>query len=210
MVSLDLDARLDRIIHFLAQATAGQWSERIPLEETENERLIELEYGVNMLLEELAQSRALSAARQQSIDEQHAVLLEQQREMVRLLSTPVISVWPGVLALPILGEVGAERAAAMTESVLSRVVADRATHIILDLTGMLVVGNETAKSLFRLAQAVRLLGGRCLLTGVSAQLASALVGMSFELHEVVALPTLADAIAQVLRERGVQLVAARK
>ena len=210
MVSLDLDARLDRIIHFLAQATAGQWSERIPLEEAENERLVELEYGVNMLLEELAQSRALSAARQREIDEQHAVLLEQQREMVRLLSTPVISVWPGVLALPILGEVGAERAAAMTESVLSRVVADRATHIILDLTGMLVVGNETAKSLFRLSQAVRLLGGRCLLTGVSAQLASALVGMSFELQDVVALPTLADAIAQVLRERGVQLVTARK
>ncbi len=210
MVSPDFDSRLERIVYFLAQATAGQWSERIPLEESGSERLIELEYGVNMLLDELAQSRSESAARQKELDEQHATLLEHQREMVRLLSTPVISVWPGVLALPILGEVGPERAVAMTESVLSRVVADRATHIILDLTAMLVVGNETAKSLLRLSQAVRLLGGRCLLTGVSAQLATTLVGMSFELHDVEALPTLADAIAQVLRERGVQLVAMKK
>lgn len=209
-MSLDLDSRLERIVDFLAQATAGQWSERIPLDDTGDERLVELEYGVNMLLDELAQSRADSAARQNEIDEQHAALLEHQRQMVRLLSTPVITVWPGVLALPILGEVGPERAVAMTESVLSRVVADRATHIILDLTGMRVVGNETAQALLRLSQAVRLIGGRCLLTGVSAQLATTLVCMSLELHDLKALPTLADAIAQVLRERGVQLVTTKK
>lgn len=203
----DLDARLERIIHFLAQATAGQWSERIPLDENEgSERLLELEYGVNMLLDELAQSRAESAARQDQIQTQNAALLEQQRELVRLLSTPVISVWPGVLALPILGEVGPERAAAMTESVLTRVVQDRATHIILDLTGLRAVAGETAKSLLRLSQAVGLLGARCLLTGVGPQLATVLVQMNFELREVEAHPTLADAIGRVLRERAVQLV----
>lgn len=206
----DFDARLERIIHFLAQATAGQWSSRIPLEDGGNERLLELEYGVNMLLEELAQSRAETAARQNELNVQNAALLEQQREMVRLLSTPVISVWPGVLALPILGAVGPERAAAMTESVLTRVVQERATHIILDLTGLSAVENETAKSLLRLSQAVGLLGGRCLLTGVSPQLATVLVQMNFELREVEALPTLAEAIGRVLRERGVQLVAVKR
>jgi len=72
------------------------------------------------------------------------------------------------------------------------------------------VGAETAMSLLRLAQSVRLLGGRCLLTGVSGPLASVLVGLSFESSDVVALPTLADAIAKVLRERGEKLVTQSK
>jgi len=205
-VPIDSDRRIERVIHFLAQAAAGQWSERIPLEDEGSVRLLELEYGVNMLLDELAQTRASSESRQHEIEQQASQLAEHQQEMLRLLSTPVISVWPGVLALPIIGEVGPERAATMTESVLARVVSERATHIILDLTGMMAVGSDTARALLRLAQAVRLLGARCLLTGIGAQLASALVGLTFELSDVTALPTLADAIAHVLRERGVHLV----
>ena len=203
---IDSDRRIERVINFLAQAAAGQWSERIPLEDEGSVRLLELEYGVNMLLDELAQTRASSESRQHEIEQQASQLAEHQQEMLRLLSTPVISVWPGVLALPIIGEVGPERAAIMTESVLARVVSERATHSILDLTGMMAVGSDTARSLLRLAQAVRLLGARCLLTGIGAQLASALVGLTFELSDVTALPTLADAIAHVLRERGVHLV----
>ncbi len=163
-----------------------------------------------MLLDELAETRASSESRQKEIEQQAAQLAEHQQEMLRLLSTPVISVWPGVLALPIIGEVGPERAATMTESVLNRVVSDRATHFILDMTGMMAVGPDTARSLLRMAQAVRLLGARCLLTGIGPQLASALVGLTFELSDVTALPTLADAIAHVFKERGVHLVSHQK
>lgn len=207
---IDTDLRIERVIYFLAQAAAGQWDERIPLEDESNARLLELEYGVNMLLDELAETRASSESRQKEIEQQAAQLAEHQQEMLRLLSTPVISVWPGVLALPIIGEVGPERAATMTESVLNRVVSDRATHFILDMTGMMAVGPDTARSLLRMAQAVRLLGARCLLTGIGPQLASALVGLTFELSDVTALPTLADAIAHVFKERGVHLVSHQK
>lgn len=172
--------------------------------------MLELEYGVNMLLDELAQTRSDSEARQREIEQQSFRLAEHQQEMLRLLSTPVITVWPGVLALPIIGEVGPDRAANMTESVLAHVVSERATHIILDLTGMKAVGADTARSLLRLAQAVRLLGARCLLTGIGAQLASVLTSLTFELSDVIALPTLADAIAHVLKERGVHLVSHKR
>jgi rsbT co-antagonist protein RsbR len=209
-VPIDSDLRIERVIYFLAQATAGQWDERIPLDDEGSARLLELEYGVNMLLDELAQTRASSESRQREIEQQAAQLAEHQQEMLRLLSTPVISVWPGVLALPIIGEVGPERAATMTESVLDRVVSERATHFILDLTGMMAVGPDTARSLLRMAQAVRLLGARCLLTGIGPQLASALVGLTFELSDLTALPTLADAIAHVFQERGVHLVSHKK
>ena len=103
---IDSDLRIERVIHFLAQAAAGQWSERIPLEDEGSDRLLELEYGVNMLLDELAQTRASSELRQHEIEQKAAQLAAHQQEMLRLLSTPVIRVWPGVLALPIIGEVG--------------------------------------------------------------------------------------------------------
>lgn len=201
-----LDERLERITDFLAKATAGRWTDRLPLEDSENENLCELEYGVNMLLDELERSRSESEARQAEIDAQTAQILQHEREQVRRLSTPVITVWPQVLAMPIIGEVSPQRAEALTEAVLTKVIAARATHIILDLTGLTEAGDETARSLIRLLHAVRLLGGRCLLTGIGPQVAQALIRLSDEQSELVALPTLADAISLVLRERGVQLV----
>ena len=110
-----------------------------------------------MLFDELERSRTESAAQQRELEQQSAALLEKRTRNGWLLSTPVITVWPGVLAL-YLGEVGRERAVTMTESVLNQVVEERATHVILDLTGMTVVGAETAMSLLRLAQSVRLFG----------------------------------------------------
>ena len=207
---MDSDLRLERVVSFLAAATAGQWTERIPLEDEGSVRLLELEYGVNMLLDELAQARTDSESRQREIEQQAWQLAEHQQAMLRLLSTPVISVWPRVLALPIIGEVGPDRAAIITESVLNRVQSDRATHIILDLTGMKSVGPDTAQSLLRMAQSVQLLGACCLLTGIGTQLASTLVGLTFELSTITALPTLADAIVYVLKERGVHLVSHKK
>lgn len=201
-----LDERLERITDFLAKATAGRWTDRLPLEDSENQNLCELEYGVNMLLDELERSRSESEARQAEIDAQTAQILQHEREQVRRLSTPVITVWPQVLAMPIIGEVSPQRAEALTEAVLTKVIAARATHIILDLTGLTEAGDETARSLIRLLQAVRLLGGRCLLTGIGPQVAQALIRLSDEQSALVALPTLADAISLVLRERGVQLV----
>lgn len=201
-----LDERLERITDFLAKATAGRWTDRLPLEDSENQNLCELEYGVNMLLDELERSRSESEARQAEIDAQTAQILQHEREQVRRLSTPVITVWPQVLAMPIIGEVSPQRAEALTEAVLTKVIAARATHIILDLTGLTEAGDETARSLIRLLHAVRLLGGRCLLTGIGPQVAQALIRLSDEQSALVALPTLADAISLVLRERGVQLV----
>lgn len=202
--------RLERVIDVIARAAAGDLLARVPTEEEGQEQILELEYGVNTLLEEVSKARADSEAQQQEIARHTAKLLEQQQELMRLLSTPVIAVWPGVLALPIIGEVGPERAATMTESVLAHVVTARATHIILDLTGMTVAELATTQSLLRLAQAVQLLGARCLLTGVSPHLARSLIETSSDLSGVASLPTLADAIAHVLRERGVQLVTKKK
>lgn len=194
----------------MAQAATGDLSQRLPLSEEGHPQVIELEYGLNTLLDELAQTKADSESRQQQLSEQAHKMLQQQQEMLRLMSTPVIHVWPGVLALPIIGEVSSERAAQMTESVLAKVVQARASHLILDLTGMTSVESGTTRSLLQLAESVQLLGARCLLTGVGAALASMLVQQAGNLAHIVSLPTLADAIALVLQQRGVRLIAGKR
>ncbi len=205
-MSSDEDVRLEQLISTLAAATTGDLSVRVPLQEDGRPSLIELEYAVNALLEDLELARLESDQRQQQIQQQAARLLEQQRELVMALSTPAIMVWPRVLAVPIIGEVGPERATGMSESVLATVVANRTTHVILDLTGARQVTPQTARSLLRIAQAIQLLGARCLVTGVNAQLAGSLVSSGIDLQSLVPLPSLSDALLLVLRERGLQLV----
>lgn len=196
---------MEQVLDTLATATAGDLSVRLPVRDEGPAQLIELEVAVNALLEDLALSRAAKEQQQGQIEQQAAKLLEQQRELVMALSTPAIMVWPQVLAVPVIGEVGPERAASMAELLLAKVVAMRATHVILDLTGASHVTDLTARSLLRMAQGIRLLGTRCLVTGVSAQMARSLVTIDVDLGGLQTLPSLSDALLRVLNDRGLQV-----
>lgn len=168
---------------------------------------VELEVALNMLLEELEVTRSRSREQNREIERQAAQLAQQHIELVRALSIPIIVVWPGVLALPLIGAVDAERAAQMSEAMLLRVVAERATHVILDLTGAAAMQAETARSLLRMAGAVRMLGSRCLLTGITPEMARTLVELDFDAASVQTLPQLSDALLRVLAEKGQRLIA---
>lgn len=202
--------RIERVIEVLATATGGDYSIRVPVEDCENPLIIELEVGTNGLLDDLALSLAKNEDRQRKIEQQAQQLLEKQAELVRTLSTPVMMVWPGVLALPIIGTVEAERALLMTESILNQVVANRATHVILDLTGTDELVEATAKSLLRMAQAIKLLGARCLITGISPQTAKTIGTLHLDLNEVKALPLVSDALASIMNERSAKAIPQRK
>lgn len=168
---------------------------------------VELEVALNMLLEELEVTRSRSREQNREIERQASQLAQQHIELVRALSIPIIVVWPGVLALPIIGAVDAERAAQMSEAMLLRVVAERASHVILDLTGAAAIQAETARSLLRMATAVRMLGSRCLLTGISPEMARTLVELDFDAASLQTLPQLSDGLLRVLAEKGQRLIA---
>ena len=202
--------RIERVIEVLATATGGDYSIRVPVEDCENPLIIELEVGTNGLLDDLALSLAKNEDRQRKIEQQAQQLLEKQAELVRTLSTPVMMVWPGVLALPIIGTVEAERALLMTESILNQVVENRATHVILDLTGTDELVEATTKSLLRMAQAIKLLGARCLITGISPQTAKTIGTLHLDLNEVKALPLVSDALASIMNERSAKAIPQRK
>jgi rsbT co-antagonist protein RsbR len=197
--------RIEQVLKALAQAALGNYDIRVDVSGVADE-FLELEVALNLLIEELGLARRETREQHAEISRQAVQLAAQQAELVRALSTPIIAVWPGVLALPIVGTVDADRATQMSESMLQRVVADRATHVILDLTGAGSIAAETARSLLRMAQAVRMLGSRCLLTGISPEMAQTLIQLDFDATDVQTLPQLSDALVRVLSEKGQRLV----
>lgn len=102
-------------------------------------------------------------------------LIEQQQKSLLELWTPVIQVWDGVLVLPLIGEIGGDRAAQVTESVLAAIARTASRHVIIDLTGVPELDEAASAAMLRTTQAVRLLGATCSLTGMSARIAQSLV-----------------------------------
>src|SRR5690606_34621549 len=112
-------------------------------------------------------------------------------------------VWPGVLALPIVGRVDDERAATITATLLERVTRERASHVIIDLTGVGTIAAATMPAILRMVRAIGLLGATCLLTGIRPEVARQIVGFGGEESRVRSLAQLSDALALVLAEKRV-------
>ena len=138
------------------------------------------------------------------LDEKLAVI-ETQRVAIRELSTPILEIWKDVIALPIVGNIDAGRSSEMTERLLSAITTRRARFVILDITGVDRVDEGTADHLIRMVQAARIVGARCVVTGVQPAVAETLVSLGQDLSSVVVLRTLQDALKDCLRRMGASL-----
>lgn len=143
-----------------------------------------------------ASAEAADAALQEKIK-----LLEQKEAAIIRLGVPIIHVLEGVVVLPLIGELDGARAESMTVALLDAVARMGATHIVLDLTGILALTVETAELLLRVARAVRLLGADILLTGMRADLARTVVTLDVSFQDLRTLPTLKEAVLLVSREK---------
>jgi rsbT co-antagonist protein RsbR len=121
-------------------------------------------------------------------------LIEEQREVIRELSTPIIEVWDGVLTLPIVGLVDSARTAELMDDLLQAVTRTRSRFAILDLTGVQVVDTSTASHLIGLVQAIRLLGAEGVLSGIHPNIAQTIVAIGVDLSRVRVFATLRDAL----------------
>jgi len=128
-----------------------------------------------------------------------AVIEEQKREIERL-STPIIQVWEGVLTLPLVGRVDEERAARMMSTLLDAVTQRSARFVIVDLTGVAAVDVATADGLLSMVRATTLLGAKCVLSGISADVARAIVELGLDLRAIGTYPSLYAALRFVLRK----------
>lgn len=125
-------------------------------------------------------------------------LVKAQQEAMHAMSAPIIGVWRGVLVLPVIGALDAERAASMTSRLLERIQGTRSPHALVDLTGLASVDPATADHLIRLARSVRLLGARVTFTGIQPGVARAFVGLGVDMTAMLTQATLEEALRRVV------------
>ena len=129
------------------------------------------------------------------------VILSQQRTMLEL-STPVVELWKGILALPLIGTLDSERTQLVMESLLTRIVETGASIAIIDITGVPTVDTLVAQHLLKTVAAARLMGADCLISGIRPQIAQTIVHLGVELGDVTTKATLAGAFAVALQRAG--------
>jgi rsbT co-antagonist protein RsbR len=137
------------------------------------------------------------------------VISRQQQEMLEL-STPVVELWAGVLALPLIGTLDSARTQIVMENLLQRIVDTGAAIAIIDITGVPTVDTLVAQHLLKTVAAARLMGADCIISGIRPQIAQTIVHLGVELQDVVTKATLADAFAVALKrlDLSVQKIAA--
>ena len=138
--------------------------------------------------------RAFQASRE-------AVIRRQQDELLEL-STPVVKLWDGVLALPMIGTLDSQRTQVVMESLLQRIVDTGSEIAIIDITGVPTVDTLVAQHLLKTVTAIRLMGADCIISGVRPQIAQTIVHLGLDLQGIVTKANLADALALALHRTG--------
>jgi rsbT co-antagonist protein RsbR len=126
------------------------------------------------------------------------VILRQQQEMMEL-STPVVTLWDGILALPLIGTLDSARTQVVMENLLQRIVDTGSSIAILDITGVPTVDTLVAQHLLKTVAAARLMGADCIISGIRPQIAQTIVHLGVDLNAVTTKATLADAFRVALR-----------
>lgn len=129
------------------------------------------------------------------------MILRQQQDMLEL-STPVVKLWDGILALPLIGTLDSARTQVVMETLLLKIVETGAEVAIIDITGVLTVDTLVAQHLIKTVTASRLMGTDCIISGIRPQIAQTIVHLGVDLSDITTKATLADAFAIALKRRG--------
>ncbi|ATP44636.1 polyvinylalcohol dehydrogenase [Pseudomonas putida] len=130
-----------------------------------------------------------------------AVIKRQQEELLEL-STPVVKLWEGVLALPLIGTLDSHRSQTVMESLLQRIVDTGSEIAIIDITGVPTVDTLVAQHLLKTVTAIRLMGADCIISGVRPQIAQTIVHLGLDLGTLTTKSNLADALKLALARLG--------
>ncbi|MDC7121086.1 STAS domain-containing protein [Cellulomonas fimi] len=137
---------------------------------------------------------SFAAAREGIISEQAEQLLE--------LSTPVVKLWEGVVAVPLVGTLDSARTQVVMEKLLQTLVETGSEHAIIDITGVPAVDTQVAQHLLKTVVAARLMGAECTISGIRPQIAQTIVALGIEFGDIRTKATLADALVAALRANG--------
>ena len=133
------------------------------------------------------------------------VISRQQRELLEL-STPVVELWDGILALPLIGTLDSGRTQVVMESLLEKIVESGASIAIIDITGVPTVDTLVAQHLMKTVAAARLMGADCIISGIRPQIAQTIVHLGVDLSAVTTKASLGDAFRMALARTRTRLV----
>lgn len=135
-------------------------------------------------------------------------IIAQQSETLLELATPVVKLWDGIVALPLVGTLDSARTQVVMEALLQALVETGSEHAIIDITGVPAVDTQVAQHLLKTVQAARLLGAECIISGIRPQIAQTVVALGIEFGDIQTKATLADAMLAAMRRSGLDVVSA--
>jgi rsbT co-antagonist protein RsbR len=165
--------------------------------------LVEALWSATQLIDALGlfTSEAYLRTREQVIQRQQEELLE--------LSTPVVKLWEGVVAVPLIGTLDSARTQVVMENLLERILATDSAIAIIDITGVPTVDTLVAQHLLKTVAAARLMGADCIISGIRPQIAQTIVHLGLDLQEVVTKSSLAAAVVVALERTGFEITRRR-
>lgn len=168
------------------------------------QKLADETWAATLLLDKLGlfTTEAYQKTREQVIRRQQNELLE--------LSTPVVTLWKGILALPLIGTLDSSRTQVVMESLLQKIVETGADVAIIDITGVPTVDTLVAQHLLKTVTAARLMGAECIVSGIRPQIAQTIVHLGIDLGEIITKASLADAFAVALQRRNLTVAKATR
>ncbi|GIF17168.1 STAS domain-containing protein [Actinoplanes teichomyceticus] len=137
-------------------------------------------------------------------------LIADQTEQLLELSTPVVKLWEGVVAVPLVGTLDSARAQVVMERLLQTLVDTGSPHAIIDITGVPAVDTQVAQHILKTVVAARLMGADCIISGIRPQIAQTIVALGIEFGDIATKSSLADALRYVLGKSSYKVVATKR
>ena len=197
MTQAEVESSVHEILMVLTQVAAGDLSLRVETSDAPDSPVGALALGINGIIEAWRESE-LKARKTKRALEAKLGTIETQAAAIRELSTPIMDIWEDILLLPIVGVLDTRRSADVMSNLLGAIVQKQSKYVILDITGVEIVDTRTADYLIKVVRAARLLGARCVLTGLSPAVAQTLVEIGADLSEVTTLRSLREGLRHCL------------
>ncbi|GAA2209258.1 STAS domain-containing protein [Nonomuraea monospora] len=136
------------------------------------------------------------------------IILDQAEQLLEL-STPVVKLWEGIVAVPLVGTLDSARTQVVMEKLLQTLVDSGAEHAVIDITGVPAVDTQVAQHLLKTVVAARLMGAECVISGIRPQIAHTIVTLGIEFGDIVTKASLADALAHAFKRAGIEVKGGR-
>jgi len=202
----DVSANIARLLDVLGRVGAGEVVERLALEYPDSHPVGALTASLNEMIASLNEARARSVDYSRDLQEKLEAI-EAQEAAIAELSAPILEVWQGVLCMPIVGVADSARMAEMARMLLNTIVQTKASLAVLDITGIRVMDTRVVDHFLRVARAVRLLGARCVLSGVHPNISQTIVHMGMDLTSIETYRSMREALSDIV---GSKLAAKRE